>query len=84
MKPFAMPSAAAGRATALDLLPAERTIDARLGKARSGGRGPGAPVIAASRASGPTASTQHLDWSRLERTHRVRHTSTLGGNAARA
>ena len=40
MKPFAMPSAAAARATALDLLPAERTIDARLGKARSGGLWP--------------------------------------------
>ena len=84
MKPFAMPSPAAARATALALLPAERTIDARLGKARSGGHGPGAPVNAASRASVPTASTRHLDWSRRTRTHRVGHTSILGGNAARA
>ena len=84
MKPFAMPSPAAARATALDLLPAERTIDARLGKVRSRGRGPGAPVNAASRAGVPTASTQHLDWWRRARTHRVSHTSTLGGNTARA
>ena len=83
MKPFAMPSVAAARPTALDLLPAERTIDARLGKARSGGCGPRPPVIAA-RATVPTASTQHLDWKRRARTRRVGHNSTSSGNAARA
>jgi hypothetical protein len=81
MKSIAMTHAAAARVTPLELSPAERTIRARLGSARSGGCGPHPPG-ATFRAGLPAARSQQENWSRRARRIRVSQDGTSGGIAA--
>jgi hypothetical protein len=85
MKPFAMPRGAAACAAALEPTPVTRPSQARPGRARSGGRGPRRPPVAAQRADAPAVSLQQQrNWSRRARSWRVRRDIGPGGIAANA